>query len=142
MRYLLDVRHVASAPLREREREDVLLTVADPRAANTETREPGAVADPRHVYGALPNRLLPGAQALHHLQPGVPRRGLPHLLQRQRQLPAVEHKLRHSKMRQWLKSRSVFTVDSRITRYLLPLSLVVTFFPLSFIFLPPCFGAV
>lgn len=107
MRYLLDVRHVASAQLRPRysEREDVLPTVADPCATDTKTREPGAVADPRNVHGALPDRLLPGAQALHHLQPGVPRRCLPYLLQRQRQLPAVEHKLRHSKMRQRLKSR-------------------------------------
>lgn len=107
MRYLPDVRHVASAQLRPRhsERKDVLPTVAYTRVADTETREPGALADSRHVHGALPDRLLPGAQALHHLQLGVPRRCLPHLLQWHWQLPAMEHKLRHSEMRQRLKTR-------------------------------------
>lgn len=130
MRYLSDLRHVASAQLRPHhsEKEDVLPTVVDTCATDTETRKSSAVADPRHVYGTLPDRLLPRAQALHHLQLGVPRRCLPNLLQWQWQLPAVEHKLRYSKMRQRLKSRSS---QFRFENY--P-SLVVGFFPLPFIF--------
>lgn len=82
--------------------------MADPGAVDTKTREPGVAANPRYVYGTLSDRILPGAQALHHLQPRVPRRCLPHLLQWNRQLPALEHKLRHSKMRQWIRSPTVF----------------------------------
>lgn len=78
--------------------------MADPGAVDTETREPGFAANPRHVYGTLSDRILPGAQALYHLQSRVPGRCLPHLLQWNRQLPALEHKLRHSKMRQWIRS--------------------------------------
>lgn len=67
--------------------------MVDSGAADTETREPGTAANPRHVHGTLSNWVLPGTQALHHLQSRVPRRCLPHLLQWNRQLPTLEHKL-------------------------------------------------
>lgn len=79
--------------------------MADSGIAHTETRESRAIADPRNVHGTLPDRILPGTQALYHLQSRIPRCSLPHLLQRYWQLLALEYKLRHSKMRQWLRFR-------------------------------------
>lgn len=64
------------------ERGNVLPTVANTGTAHTETREPGAVANPRHVHGTLSDRILPGTQTVHHLQSRVPRCRLPYLLQR------------------------------------------------------------
>lgn len=82
--------------------------MADSGVVDPETREPGAAANPRHVHGTLSDRVLPRAQALHNLQPRVPCRCLPHLLQWDRQLFTLEHKLRHSKMRQWLRQPIMF----------------------------------
>jgi len=67
--------------------------VADPGAADTETCEPSTTTNPRYVHGTLSDWILPGAQALYYLQSCVPRCCLPHLLQWNRQLPALEHKL-------------------------------------------------
>lgn len=62
MRYSSDVKDVASAvstiPIHSR--ENVLPTMADPGAADTETCQSGVVANPCHVYGALLDRVLPG----------------------------------------------------------------------------------
>lgn len=91
-----------------RSRENVLPTVADSGVVDPETREPGAAANPRYVHGTLSDRVLPRAQALYNLQPRVPCRRLPHLLQWDRQLFTLEHKLRYSKMRQRLRQPIMF----------------------------------
>lgn len=63
MRYSSDVKDVVSAvsAILTRSREDVLPTVAYSGAADTETCQSGVAANPCHVYGALPDRILPGA---------------------------------------------------------------------------------
>jgi len=60
--------------------------MADTSAADTKAAASRPAAQPRGVPGALSYWLLPRAQALHHLLPGVPRGGGGTLLLRLRQL--------------------------------------------------------
>lgn len=76
--------------------------MADTRAAHTETAEPRAAADARHVHGAVPDRVLPGAQAVHHMQHSVPGGRVPDMLQRVRQLHILQQQLRLGAVRQRL----------------------------------------
>lgn len=77
----------------------VLPAMVDTRAAHTEAHERGSRAHARHVHGALPDRLLPRAEALRHLQPALPRGRLPHMLQRPRQLPVLGQPVRLGALR-------------------------------------------
>lgn len=134
-------RGVTSATLTTQSRENVLSTVADSSAADSETREPGATANPRHVHGTLSHRVLPRAQTLYHLQPRVPRRRLPHLLQWNRQLSALEHKLRYSKMRQRLRSPIVFNLITLRELFYRFFIAFLPFFFLSFFLSLPLFSS-
>lgn len=51
--------------------QDVLFTVADTRAADTQTTEPCPALQPCNVHGVLLGRVLPGEEALHYLQSGL-----------------------------------------------------------------------
>lgn len=42
--------------------------MADPRAVDTEAREPGARQHPRNVHGVVPDRILPREKALYRVQ--------------------------------------------------------------------------
>lgn len=75
------------------EGRDVLPTVADPSAANTETRESRIAADASHVRDTLSDRVPPRTETLYYLYRDIPRRCSSVLLQRYRYLPALEHKL-------------------------------------------------
>lgn len=53
-------------------RRDVLFAMADPRAVDTEARQPSARQHPRYVYGVVPHRILLGEKALYGVQCRVP----------------------------------------------------------------------
>lgn len=53
-------------------RRNVLPAMADTRAIDTETREPSAREYSRHVHGIIPDRVLPGTEAMHCLFRRVP----------------------------------------------------------------------
>lgn len=76
--------------------------MANTRTAHTEAAEPGAAANSRHVHGAVPNRILPGTEAVHHMQHRVPGGRVPHMLQRLRQLHILQQQLRLCTVRQRL----------------------------------------
>jgi len=80
----------------------VLSAMADTRTAHPEAAEPGAAANPRHVHGAVPDRILPGTEAVHHMQHRVLGGRVPHLLQRVRQLHILQQQLRLGAVRQRL----------------------------------------
>lgn len=63
MRYSSDVKDVASEVLAvlTHSREDVLPTVAYSGVADTKTCQSSITANSCHVYGALSDRILPGA---------------------------------------------------------------------------------
>lgn len=46
--------------------------MADPRAVDTEAREPGARQHPRNVHGVIPDRILLGEKALYRVQCRIP----------------------------------------------------------------------
>jgi len=66
--------------------QNVLPTMPVTRITDTEAHESGPNGDPRDVHSTLPGGVLSGAEALHHLQPGVPHSHLTDMLQWRRQL--------------------------------------------------------
>lgn len=78
----------------------------DSGAADSEADESGPHADPRHVHRAVLDRILPGAETVHNLQPGVPGGRVPDLQQWRRQLHLLEQ-LRGTHLREWLRPRSI-----------------------------------
>ncbi|KAH9363482.1 hypothetical protein HPB48_005985 [Haemaphysalis longicornis] len=74
--------HLVVAASQPKQLQHVLPPVANSRAAYSEAHEPGPGSESRDVHGSLSDGVLPRAQALHHLQPGVHRCRVPHLLQR------------------------------------------------------------
>lgn len=76
--------------------------MADTRAAHTETAEPRALADPRHVHGTVPDGIFSGAETLHHMQHSVLGGRVPDMLQRVRQLYFFQQQLRLGTVRQRL----------------------------------------
>jgi len=56
------------------------------RTTDTETLESGPDGNARDVHSPLPGRILPGAKALHHLQPRIPHSRIPDMLQWRREL--------------------------------------------------------
>uniref|UniRef100_A0A8D8GFX4 (northern house mosquito) hypothetical protein n=1 Tax=Culex pipiens TaxID=7175 RepID=A0A8D8GFX4_CULPI len=73
-------------------------------SVDSETDEPGPDANTRHVYCAVLDRVLPGTEALHHLQFGVPGGRVSDLQQRAGKLHLLEQ-LRRSPVREWLRPR-------------------------------------
>uniref|UniRef100_A0A8D8CWH0 (northern house mosquito) hypothetical protein n=1 Tax=Culex pipiens TaxID=7175 RepID=A0A8D8CWH0_CULPI len=73
-------------------------------SVDSETDEPGPDANTRHVYCAVLDRVLPGTEALHHLQSGVPGGRVSDLQQRAGKLHLLEQ-LRRSPVREWLRPR-------------------------------------
>lgn len=77
----------------------------DSGAADSEADESGPHANPRHVHRAVLDRILPGAETVHNLQPGVPGGRVPDLQQWRGQLHLLEQ-LRGTHLREWLRPRS------------------------------------
>lgn len=46
--------------------------MADPRAADSEAREPGVSEYTRYVHGFIPNWIFPRAEAVHSMQCRLP----------------------------------------------------------------------
>lgn len=82
----------------------VLFTMSHPGSADSEADESGPYANTRHVHCAILDRVLPGAEALHHLQSSVPGGRVSDLQQRAGQLHLLEQ-LRRSPVREWLRPR-------------------------------------
>lgn len=80
------------------EGRNVLSTVVNSSAANTETCNSGITADASHVRDTLSDRVPARTETLYYLYRDIPRRCSCVLLQRYRYLPALEHELRHGQM--------------------------------------------
>lgn len=61
-----------SVPYDFLDRRDVLFAMADPRAVDTEARQPGARQHPRNVHGVVPDRILLREKTLYRVQCRVP----------------------------------------------------------------------
>lgn len=75
-------------------RRNVLFAMANPRSSDTEAREPGFSEHARNVHGVVPDRLLPGKEAMYSLQRRLPCRCHINMLQRDRQLFVLGHSVR------------------------------------------------
>lgn len=84
--------------------DHVLLAMSHSGSVDSETDEPGPDANTRHVYCAVLDRVLPGTEALHHLQSGVSGGRVSDLQQRAGKLHLLEQ-LRRSPVREWLRPR-------------------------------------
>jgi hypothetical protein len=75
------------------ELQDVLSTVAYTSITNTKASESCLTSHTRHVYGLVPDRILPGKKTLYYMQFGVPYCGIPDMLQWRWELFTVEQQL-------------------------------------------------
>lgn len=90
--------------------DHVLLAMSHSGSVDSETDEPGPDANTRHVYCAVLDRVLPGTEALHHLQSGVPGGRVSDLQQRVGKLHLLEQ-LRRPPVREWLRPRPCYGGD-------------------------------